>query len=499
MLIRGDARAIPLRSGCVDCIVTSPPYFNLRNYGHPAQIGLEPTPEEYIAALVAIFREVRRVLKPDGTCWIVMGDSYASSGNGGNPTSSPFQKQATNAGSVMPGRQAPNGYKPKDLLGIPWRLAFALQAPEYKGRIVSERDRIWLACAIEAEGCIFIHRRKEGQSNGQGYTRKNDSFASGLEVANTSEAFVLECQRIAGIGSICHQDGFGRKQRLWRWSLRSNECRDVLREVYPYLVTKQQQARLAIGCLSSGEKAVAAHAALKGLHNGIATDIDGPIPESMFGPGWYLRSDIVWSKCNPMPESVTDRPTKSHEYVFLLTKQERYYYDQAAIAEPIAESQVGRIRDDVIGGRSWIERGQHSKGGQYVTHEYVGKHSAADKQAAGRRLLRNVAAARANGNGHDTPFGLTRNKRSVWTIATEPYAGAHFATMPEALIEPCILAGCPLGGIVLDPFVGSGTVGAVATRLGRRWIGLDLAYQDLAKERTAQLGLPFAAASSVSS
>ena len=192
-----------------------------------------------------------------------------------------------------------------------------------------------------------------------------------------------------------------------------------------------------------------------------------------------------------MPESVTDRPTKSHEYLFLLAKQKQYYYDAEAIAEPIALSQIGRVRSDVIGGTAWQERGQHSLGGRYETHEYVGKHLTTNKQAASRRMLLNVRRARDNGHHHDAPFGMMRNKRSVWTITTEPYDGAHFATMPEALIEPCILAGCPISGIVLDPFVGSGTVGAVATRLGRRWIGLDLAYQDLARERTAQLGLPF--------
>jgi DNA modification methylase len=163
--------------------------------------------------------------------------------------------------------------------------------------------------------------------------------------------------------------------------------------------------------------------------------------------GWYLRSDIIWHKPNPMPESVTDRPTKSHEYVFLLAKQERYYYDAAAIME------VGAGRLDF-----------------------------GDM---------NISARLDSGapwqNGEKTTVG--RNKRTVWTIATEPYEGAHFATMPEALIEPCILAGCPVGGLVLDPFLGSGTVGAVAERLGRRWVGCDLVYHDLAKERTAQRGL----------
>ncbi len=163
--------------------------------------------------------------------------------------------------------------------------------------------------------------------------------------------------------------------------------------------------------------------------------------------GWYLRSDIIWSKPNPMPESVTDRPTKAHEYLFLLAKSQTYYYDADVIAEPTQ----GR------------ERFGNSRA---LTHE--------DRNDCDRR---------------DMTENWTRNKRSVWTIPTMPYAGAHFATMPEALVEPCILAGCPMGGLVLDPFVGSGTVVAVAERLGRHGVGVDLAYQELSRERTAQRGL----------
>ena len=174
--------------------------------------------------------------------------------------------------------------------------------------------------------------------------------------------------------------------------------------------------------------------------------------------GWYLRADIIWHKPNPMPESVTDRPTKAHEYLFLLTRSARYYYDADAIMEPQSDGSLER----------WGNGGTRING------------------------------AKSDGRtGKDTSFtkvGLLpngRNKRSVWTVPTMPYAGAHFATMPEALVEPCILAGCPLGGLVLDPFLGSGTVGAVAERLGRRWVGTDLSYQPLSKARTAQRGIRF--------
>jgi DNA modification methylase len=318
MLIKADARQLPLVDGCVDCIVTSPPYFGLRDYGNAAQIGLEATPDAYIEALaLGVFRELRRVLKPAGVVWLNVGDSFASSAADrtqtgfnaryfGRPEWNPGKQ--TEAAETKPSREIPVGLKPKDLLGIPWRLAFALQAD-----------------------------------------------------------------------------------------------------------------------------------------------------------GWYLRSDVIWAKPNPMPESVTDRPTKSHEYLFLLAKSERYYYDQDAIREPYAESTIQDL--------DYVYTGVGLK-----DYESAGVQNPSDVR---RRV---VASLVKNGGA---------NKRSVWTIPTKPYSGAHFATMPEALVEPCILAGCPLGGLVLDPFIGSGTVGSVAERLGRRWVGTDLSYQDLAKKRTAQTGLRF--------
>ena len=245
-------RALPDAS--VQCCVTSPPYWGLRDYGVPGQLGLEPTPEEYAARMVEVFREVRRVLRDDGTLWLVLGDSYAASGNGGNPPESQYQKQARNAGSLIPGRKAPQGLKPKDLVGIPWRVAFALQAD-----------------------------------------------------------------------------------------------------------------------------------------------------------GWYLRQDIIWHKPNPMPESVTDRCCKSHEYVFLLAKSERYFYDAEAVKEDATDCKPRPAKK----------------------------------------------ADRWNGQaGHDTKAGFlkgkpayfTRNRRSVWTVATQSYSEAHFATFPEEIPRRCILAGTSARG-----------------------------------------------------
>ena len=461
MLIRADARHIPLVEECVDCCITSPPYWGLRDYGNAGQIGIEPTPDAYVQHLVAVFREVWRVLKPQGTLWLNLGDSYASAtkGSGGGWAADPnnYAHKAQAYGS----RRFSHDVKEKDLMGIPWRVAFALQQPYYAGTIRRVEDRIWLAAMLDAEGCMFIHKRKAGQHNGQGYYRQNDSYGPGLEIANTSLAVVERIMALVGKGSICsqgpEQTNGRRRQTIYRWNLRTIESRDFVRELYPHLVAKQHQARLIYGCPSSGADAERAHAGLIALHRGAGTDIDFPAPPSMFEPGWYLRSDVIWSKANPMPESVTDRPTKAHEYLFLLAKSERYYYDAAAIAEP-AHSRAG----------AWVDTSEKQRGHSRRHAGFNGRYA--------ERLKR------------DGP-PETRNARSVWSIATMPYSGAHFATMPEKLVEPCILAGCPLGGLVLDPFIGSGTVGAVAERLGRRWVGTDLSYQDLARERTAQRGL----------
>ena len=176
--------------------------------------------------------------------------------------------------------------------------------------------------------------------------------------------------------------------------------------------------------------------------------------------GWYLRQDIIWAKPNPMPESVRDRCTKSHEYLFLLSKNERYYFDADAIAE-----------DSSATGPSWDER-----------------------KAAGEPMRHGLASAAACGAGGFGAVNGKRNKRSVWTVTTQPYDGAHFATFPPALIEPCILAGSRVGDVVLDPFFGSGTTGEVCERLGRRWLGIELnpAYEALQRSRTAQQGLVLA-------
>lgn len=304
-IIEGDCRAelSRLPDGSAHCCVTSPPYWGLRDYGHPDQIGLEKTPEEYTGKLVAVFREVRRVLRDDGTLWLNLGDSYAGSSQTGGTDVSGLLGYG-NAGTRdpitthAPRRLTPKNLKPKDLVGIPWRVAFALQAD-----------------------------------------------------------------------------------------------------------------------------------------------------------GWYLRSDIIWAKPNPMPESVTDRPTKAHEYVFLLSKSPRYYFDQDAVREKGS-------------GLAW--------------------NSATKHHPENEAIRQSVGTAQSGGTGRRRDLEQTgRNIRSVWTVTTQPFPDAHFAVYPPELIEPCIKAGCSEGGTVLDPFCGSGTTGVVATRLDRSFVGIELSpkYAAMARAR----------------
>jgi DNA modification methylase len=206
--------------------------------------------------------------------------------------------------------------------------------------------------------------------------------------------------------------------------------------------------------------------------------------------GWWLRSDIIWSKPNPMPESVTDRPTKAHEYIFMLAKSARYYYDAEAIKEPANPASVARYDYAFGGAKNEQLTADEARGPGTRTHPIgmrkpSGKHSTTAPNASGRRITENVCAARQNGADHDNPFGQYRNRRTVWTIPTQPFPEAHFATFPEALVEPCIAAGSGPGDTVLDPFCGSGAVGVVALRAGRDFIGIDLSpkYVEMARRR----------------
>jgi len=284
-----------LQPESVNCIVTSPPYYGLRDYGVDGQIGLEQTPQEFVDKLVAVFRECKKVLREDGTLWLNLGDSYYNYRPGKGQAL--VKQSCASSGQDLPQTCARrgnklDGLKEKDLIGIPWRVAFALQAD-----------------------------------------------------------------------------------------------------------------------------------------------------------GWYLRQDIVWHKPNPMPESVKDRCTKAHEYIFLLSKNPKYYFDSVSIQE---DAKWERWGDQTV-----VKE-------QQGTAKWIGAKSKADLQAMGKK-----------------------NKRSVWTVATKPCKEAHFATFPTELIRPCVKAGCPIGGIVLDPFMGAGTTALVAKQEGRQYVGFELnpAYVDMANKR----------------
>jgi DNA modification methylase len=386
----------------VHCVVTSPPYWGLRNYGMLDQIGLEPTPEAYVATMVKVFAEIRRVLRKDGTCWLNLGDSYVASTTLGDPAAKSTLQGGWQSQNASRGRPDKNGFglAAKNLVGIPWRVAFALQAA-----------------------------------------------------------------------------------------------------------------------------------------------------------GWWLRQDIIWSKPNPMPESVTDRCTKAHEYLFLLARSERYFFDADAIAEPVALGTIERMGQDIDGQLGSIR----ANGGSRADRPMKAVATWGGKKAAGRPM-NGVASGNEGANAPYYPQA-TRNKRSVWEVPTMPFSQAHFATFPPALIEPCILAGtsergccakCGApqmrvmetnnpskadadpdnilgwanthgktnnpqsskslhrnpGGVyssavfkgwrsscgcneatvpctVLDPFFGAGTAGLVADRLGRNCIGIELnpEYAALAERR----------------
>lgn len=367
-LIHGDAlsslRGLPDES--VQCCVTSPPYFGLRDYGHEWQIGLEKTPDQYVGRLVEVFREMKRVLRRDGLLWLNLGDSYAGrwgdygtrNGKQRPPrVSEEWKRPAYENQKAAPPTAQVAGCKPKDLIGIPWMVAFALRAD-----------------------------------------------------------------------------------------------------------------------------------------------------------GWYLRSDIIWAKPNPMPESVTDRPTKSHEYIFLLSKSERYYYNAAAIAEPVLQSSLVRAEAGVkFGGNNLCPDTRLQSGNEWKpkaegrnsrlnvsrdpahAHEYEGKNR---KQWDASMGAFGVSRDGLNRSQDRNPESLTRNKRTVWTVATQAFSGAHFATFPPDLITPCILAGAEAGAVVIDPFAGSGTTGKVAIELGRKAILIEpkAEYVEMIKRRCqTTIGLPITA------
>jgi DNA modification methylase len=354
MIIQGDVLLglAAIKDNSVHCCVTSPPYWGLRDYGVEGQLGLEKTPQEYIAKMVEVFREVRRVLRSDGTAWLNIGDSYA--GSWGN-----------------------SGHRPE-----------LDNTPSY------QRDK----------NCEYLPRG--------GWDNRRDRPASSY--------------RIEGI-----------------------KAKDLC--LIPF--------RLAIALQEDG---------------------------------WWVRQDIIWHKKAPMPESVKDRCTRAHEYIFLLTKSARYYFDQDAIREPATESSVTRLGQDVENQQGSF-RQEAKTNGPMKAVKFGGNKQCPDTRLQSGKDWNPTMGGGGNGfPGHsgnrkaDGTLYITANKRSVWTVATAGFKEAHFAVFPEELITPCIKAGCPEGGIVLDPFNGANTTGIVCKKLNRQHIGIEInpEYVAISQRRT---------------
>ena len=453
---------------------------DLLEFFERAEIGLEDSPEKYIERLTEVFMEVYRVLKPNGTLWLNIGDSYW----GGGWCSPKLNKHS---------RGNKGGYKSKDLIGIPWALATSLRNPFYKGKIKKESDRRWLSAIIDGEGCITgtLHTRKDGSGE------RTSIF---INVTNSNIDLLNECERIYPFGKrLIHQkngkEHLGEKE-IFRWNIFGCKAmKDLLQELYPYLIAKKTQCLLAYNfCLIQETAKKDGHTPKKEevnkkrkllislislLNKGEKIEIpDWCIePPTLYTQGWYLRQDIIWQKGNPLPESVKDRCTKSHEYIFLFSKSQKYYFDYESIQEPaVTQGDVGSIK---FGGTKYGDN-DDSHFQTYSGKEWKPKtkNCQYDGQVPNSMHIRREM-------GLPDKVYTVRNKRDVWSINVKPCKEAHFATYPPKLVSTCILAGCPEGGVVLDPFMGSGTTGIVANKLGRHYVGIELnpEYVEMAERR----------------
>ena len=412
--------------------VTSPPYFGLRDYGHEGQIGLEQTPEQYIAAMVEVFRCVRDVLADDGTLWLNLGSSYASGDK--TPNQSLLRQRVPSCGK--------RGTAPQGSQGA---------------------DRACLDSCDEPQGATHCHHEssaRTGQSSRQAAQQieptTQGSEHSGFDQSSRLTFQTGDHQSTTGAtsqnvqGALLLSDEALVCQQEPRTSLRdAQECADksactcgTSRMLQPLAVHTKGKESFFSACRRSDCNGIGmcgyCFSSLTTASLNIKQKDELNIPHlvamALQADGWILRQTICWSKPNPMPESVRDRCTKAHEYVFLLSKSARYFFDSEA------------MREDAVKGAA----GSSFNTGKTAEHQ-MGRSSDAERVEDGKR-----------------------NRRSVWTVATRPYKGAHFATFPPALIEPCILAGSRPGDIVLDPFMGSGTTAAVALQHGRQYLGCEL-------------------------
>ena len=489
-ILQGDCLEVlkTLESESVDCVITSPPYWALRDYGVDKQLGLEPTFQEYINRLCDVFDEVKRVLKKSGTCWVNMGDTYGGSGKGAGGYSDKSTLQGY-TGEHTKGRQMAKeswnfkkkpkikGDVSKSLIQIPSR--FAIEMTNRRGfKIKNPDDRAWLAGIIEGEGCITIHKREGG--------RKNATYGIVLSVANTSRVMIDRIAELTGLGGNIQEAIRGRNQKLYRWNAMSDNAKWVLREIYPHIVSKRNQARCALWSPSSGKEAEECWQNLKKMHHYEKTTRDYPEPEVGGIDPWILRNEIIWKKPNCMPSSVRDRFTVDFEKVFFFVKNKKYWFEQQFEQYEAWENRPsGIVRNRIFEYDSKINNNpQAYSPRQKAMQSFYGE----NRGNLGKGI---------NGSTLGTKDSLSengRNKRCVWKIPTKPFKEAHFATFPEKLVEPMIKAGCPEkkgfeSGIVLDPFIGAGTTAVVAKKLNRNWLGIELnpEYIKIANKRISEI------------
>ena len=499
-ILQGDCRHVlkTLPDQSVHCCVTSPPYFGLRDYGHAGQIGLEATPDTYVAELVAVFSEVRRVLRDDGTLFLNLGDSYFGAGysnnkNTGGATRQQGGKQKHTTANVRRGGacdisgKAPVNSQANDCLcenlcdacrrayrigkshngglrvpmPMPSPSATSRERKELQNAHFPTSDLANLASHSGAASAVAGHLPDLAAGPLRASDVSTPSESSLQRPANSRQlAQPLQCQlcgcslpdfaQASAHKEACICDTKGGASEGHRNGM------GVSGSAYPHYTTASLKPKDLIG-------------------------IPWRVAFALQANGWYLRQDIIWSKPNPMPESVKDRCTKSHEYIFLLSKSPKYYYDAAAIAEDCVTGNMRRPYGSP-GANSLDPRGKQGGG---ELRKGADKQRGHGRRHAGFNDRWDAMPKEEQGSGK-------RNKRDVWAVATRPYKGAHFATFPPKLIEPCILAGCPIGGVVLDPFGGAGTTGLVATGNGRNAILIELnaAYGAMAGARIARESPP---------
>ena len=614
VIIQADARRIPLRDRCVQTVVTSPPYWGLRDYqtarwdggdddcdhavqrdpridtsglsgrksttGHQRegfksecprcgarridlQIGLEPTLEAYVATMVEVFREVRRVLRDDGCVWLNIGDSYIGSwGNyGGQNRGNGTQREIKNgSNAVNPAYDGLESWRPPTAIGtnrlqffnsrietgpILYTNAAAIRPSGHRVDISLQNQRTPEGVFQEFFGAQrilikqgdqdfrevlnFLGMPCSGRISGATSCVSRDGSDLKIVLDSSQRADIIVSQRdpqaepelaiaVTQLAAVQNETSLAvnkssepsRKRAGRSEAIRNSIASDPLCESVPLInpideaisfadtlsphaeldcdlvITKpgEQECALLLGQCRLTFRGIShlhlpstsgfvRYAQLYADAIGDANEyrpkqlamIPSMLARALKRDGWIVRQDIIWAKPNPMPESVTDRPTRSHEYIFLLSKSERYFYDADAIREPHA-----------------VE--PHSPGNKFDPAKIAGPNN----RNGHSQWEGDQSRIWAHANG--------RNKRSVWTVNSEPTPEAHFATFPTKLIEPCILAGSRPSDLVLDPFLGSGTVGKVAERFGRRWVGLELSadYIGIAEKRTAQLGIMFSEA-----